>query len=59
VSFKDNGNGTGTLSWTTAVANGSYGLSFTASNGILPNATQSFTLNVAMVSKMQTGRARE
>jgi len=44
VSFKDNGNGTGTLSWTAAVANGSYGLSFTASNSVLPNATQSFTL---------------
>ena len=46
VSFKDNGNGTGTLSWTAAVASGSYALSFTASNGVLPNATQSFTLSV-------------
>jgi hypothetical protein len=44
VSFSDNGNGTGTLSWTTAVASGTYSLSFTASNGILPDATQSFTL---------------
>jgi len=44
VSFHDNGNGTGTLSWTAAVANGSYSLSFTASNSVLPNATQSFTL---------------
>jgi hypothetical protein len=44
VSFHDNGNGTGTLSWTAAVAGGSYGLSFTASNGIGSNAIQSFTL---------------
>ena len=48
VSFHDNANGTGTLSWTSAVAVGVYGLSFTASNTILPNATQAFTLNIAL-----------
>jgi hypothetical protein len=46
ITFHDNGNGTGTLSWTAAVAGGSYGLSFTASNGVLPNATQGFTLTL-------------
>jgi hypothetical protein len=47
VTFVDNGNGTGTLSGTPAAGTaGSYPLTFTASNGVLPNATQSFTLNV-------------
>jgi hypothetical protein len=47
VTFVDNGNGTGTLSGTPAAAtNGSYALTFTASNGNLPNAVQGFTLVV-------------
>jgi hypothetical protein len=47
VTFVDNGNGTGTLSGTPALGtNGTYLITFTASNGILPNATQSFTLTV-------------
>ncbi|MBC7877497.1 MAG: sortase [Anaerolineales bacterium] len=45
VIFVDNGNGTGTLSGTPAAV-GSSSLTFTATNGILPNATQTFTLNV-------------
>jgi hypothetical protein len=47
VSFLDNGNGTGTLSGTPAPGtSGTYALTFTASNGVLPNGTQAFTLNV-------------
>ena len=47
VTFVDHGNGTGTLAGTPAAAtNGSYPLTFTAANGNLPNAAQSFTLFV-------------
>jgi Subtilase family/Fibronectin type III domain len=45
VTFVDNGNGTATLSGITTFG-GSYPLTITASNGVLPNATQAFTLNV-------------
>ena len=48
VTFTDNGNGTGTLSGTPAAGTGGvYALTFTATNGIPPNAVQNFTLNVA------------
>jgi hypothetical protein len=47
VTFLDNGNGTGTLSGTPgATTGGSYALTVTASNGVLPNGTQAFTLIV-------------
>ncbi|MGH9691546.1 MAG: hypothetical protein ACRD4C_10765 [Candidatus Acidiferrales bacterium] len=47
VTFTDNGNGTGTLSGTPATATGSpFAITFTASNGVLPNATQNFTLTI-------------
>ncbi len=47
VSFVDNGDGTGTLSGTPASGTGgTYPITFTASNGTLPDATQSFTLTV-------------
>jgi len=47
VTFTDNGDRTGTLKGTPAAGtNGSYALTFTASNGNLPNAVQSFTLVV-------------
>ena len=47
VTFVNNGNGTGTLSGTAAAGtNGSYALTFTASNGVSPNASQIFTLTV-------------
>ena len=47
VTFVDNGDGTGALSGTPAAgAGGSYALTFIAANGILPNATQNFTLTV-------------
>ena len=45
VTFTDNKNGTATLSGTTTAA-GTYPLTFTAANGVLPNAPQSFTLTV-------------
>jgi Domain of unknown function (DUF1929)/PKD domain/Putative Ig domain len=47
VTFKDNGNGTGTLSGTPASGTaGTYSLTFTASNGVGTAASQSFTLTV-------------
>jgi Putative Ig domain/Bacterial Ig domain/FG-GAP-like repeat/FG-GAP repeat len=47
VTFADNGNGTGTLSGTPAAGTGgAHALTFIAANGVLPDATQSFTLNV-------------
>jgi large repetitive protein len=47
VTFTDNGNGTGTLSGTPAAGTGgTYSLTFTAANGVLPDGTQAFTLNV-------------
>ncbi|MGI8664497.1 MAG: hypothetical protein ACR2N4_00440, partial [Jatrophihabitans sp.] len=45
ISFVDNGDGTATLSGT-ATAGGVYPLSFTASNNVTTDATQSFTLTV-------------
>ena len=50
VTFVDNGNGTATLSGIPSAA-GTYPLSFTAANGVLPNATQSFTLMVSQVTQ--------
>jgi len=48
VTFVDNGNGTGTLAGTPAAAtNGSYALTFTATNGNPPPAVQNFTLVVS------------
>ncbi|HEX2904534.1 MAG TPA: putative Ig domain-containing protein, partial [Jatrophihabitans sp.] len=46
VSFTDNGDGTATLGGTPA-AGGTFPITITASNGVLPNATQSFTLTVS------------
>ncbi len=47
VTFTDNGNGTATLAGTPAAGTGgSYSITFTASDGITPNATQLFTLTV-------------
>ncbi len=47
VTFVDNGNGTGTLSGTPAAdTGGTYALTFSASNGTLPDAQQNFTLTV-------------
>ena len=47
VTFVNNNNGTATLSGTPAAASGgSYALTITANNGVVPNATQAFTLTV-------------
>ena len=47
MKFADNGNGTATLSGTPAAGTvGTYPLTFTATNGVSPNATQNFTLTV-------------
>ena len=47
VTFVDNGGGSGTLSGTPAAGTGgTYALTFTAANGVLPDGTQAFTLNV-------------
>ena len=47
MTFTDNGNGTATLSGTPAAGTGgTYPITITASNGVSPNATQSFTLTV-------------
>jgi hypothetical protein len=47
ITFHDNGDGTGTISGTPAAGTGGgYTLNITANNGIPPNGTQTFTLNV-------------
>jgi hypothetical protein len=51
VTFVDNGNNTATLSGTPAAGTaGTYPITITASNGVLPNATQAFTLTVSAAS---------
>jgi hypothetical protein len=51
VSFVDNHNGTATLSGTPQTGTGGvYPLTITASNGVPPNVSQSFTLTVGTVS---------
>ena len=45
VTFQDNGNGTATLAGTASAA-GSFTITILATNGIAPDATQTFTLNV-------------
>ena len=47
VTFVDNKDGTATLASTAATPAGSTTLTITAANGVLPNATQTFTLTVA------------
>ena len=46
VTFTNNGNGTATLAGT-PTAGGTFNIGFTASNGVSPNATQSFTLTTS------------
>ena len=51
VTFHDNGKGTGTLGGTAAAGTGgTYPLTFTATNGVRPNATQNFTLAISAVT---------
>ena len=48
VTFVDNGDGTATLAGTPAAGTGgTYPLTITATNGVSPDATQTFTLTVA------------
>ncbi len=48
VTFTDNGNGTGTLGGTAAPGTvGTYDITFSAQNGVPPNATQNFTLTIS------------
>ncbi|QDU20543.1 beta strand repeat-containing protein [Urbifossiella limnaea] len=56
VTFTDNGDGTATLAGTPAAgAGGTYALSFTAANGVAPDATQAFTLTVNEAPTITSG----
>lgn len=57
VTFVDNGNGTGTLSGT-PTGTGNFPITFTASNGVLPNAVQHFILTVALVVPLGVATAK-
>jgi hypothetical protein len=58
VSFKDNGDGTATLSgMPAALSAGSYSLTLTAHDGVDPDATQSFTLYVDQVAHITSAAA--
>ncbi|HEY1734617.1 MAG TPA: hypothetical protein VGG23_09230, partial [Acidimicrobiales bacterium] len=55
VSFTDNGDGTASLAGTPAAGEaGSYPITITASNGVSPDATQSFTLTVHAAPSIST-----
>ncbi len=47
VSFTENGDGTATIAGTTTDPDGDYVIEITASNGVSPDAVQTFTLTVA------------
>ena len=56
VTFVDNGDGTATLAGTPAAGTGgTYALTITASNGIAPDATQSFTITVDEAPAITSG----
>ncbi len=58
VSFIDNGDGTATIIGTPAAGTGGqYGFTIQASNGVTPNATQSFTLTVIGILSFTSGNA--
>jgi predicted outer membrane repeat protein len=53
LTFVDNGNGTGTLSGTVAAGTvTTYNITFTAQNGVTPNAIQNFTLTITQAATM-------
>jgi hypothetical protein len=57
VTFKDNGNGTASLSGTPAArARGTYILTFTAGNGVGTTATQTFTLTIRPLQPAKRSR---
>jgi hypothetical protein len=56
ITFVDNGNGTATLAGTAAAGTGGgYPLTITASNGLVPPGTQSFTLTVDELPAITSG----
>ncbi len=56
VTFTDNGNGTATLAGTPAAGTGgTYPITITAANGVLPNASQGFTLTITTPSFTLSG----
>jgi hypothetical protein len=58
VTLVDNGNGTAILSGTPAAGTGgNYGFTITAANGVLPNATQTFTLIVSQAPSITSANA--
>ncbi len=58
LTFTDNGDGTAALSGTPAAGSGGiYLLTFTAANGVSPDATQSFTLTVNEAPAFTSARA--
>jgi uncharacterized protein (DUF1800 family) len=60
LAFTDNGDGTATLQGTPqSGTSGTFNLSFTAQNGVSPNAAQNFTLTVAQVSAAAAARFLE
>jgi hypothetical protein len=56
LTFKDNGNGTATLSGT-ATTNGTTNLTITAANGVSPNATQTLAVVVGEVATFTSANA--
>lgn len=58
VTLHDNGDGTATLGGT-STASGVFSLTLTASNGVPPDATQTFTLTVNQASAASAGRFLE
>ena len=59
VTFVDNGNGTATLAGTPAAGSGgTYALTITAANGVLPDATQGFTLTVDQAPAITSATTR-
>ena len=54
VTFKDNGNGTGTLSGTASGSASTFPITFTASNGVGTAATQNFTLTTKLAAPVIT-----
>ena len=57
VTFTDNGNGTATIAGTPTASPATYNMTITASNGILPDATQPLTLTVTKANQTITATA--
>ncbi|MEO8462674.1 MAG: Ig domain-containing protein, partial [Chloroflexota bacterium] len=58
VTFTNNGDGTGTLAGTPATGtDATYPITFTATNGVLPDATQGFTLRINAASAITSANS--